>query len=753
MNRSPGWTCGRAWQPEVLAIGIASIMMFGSATPTGSAEAVETGPAHARPSLPTPEAIAALPPDGGPLFNRLVFEKSPYLLQHAANPVDWYPWGPAAFEKARKENKPIFLSVGYSTCHWCHVMEHESFEDAEVSKLMNQYFVCVKVDREERPDVDHVYMTVTQAMTGRGGWPMTVLMTPDKRPFFSGTYFPKRNMMQLLPALHRAWTEDRDRINETGDQIVEHLQSIGAPQAGPDLIEETLHTTFKDFSSRFDSRKGGFSKSPKFPVPHNLLFLLAYWHRTNDQKALAMVEKTLYEMRLGGIYDHVGFGFHRYSTDSEWFLPHFEKMLYDQALLTMAFTSAFQATGKATYAETAREILAYVLRDMTSPEGGFYCAEDADSEGEEGKFYLWTQAQVKEIVGDDDGQFYCDVYNITRGGTYHEEASGAESGASIPHLKASLDELAKKMEIGPAALKERVESIRTRLFIEREKRIHPLKDDKILTDWNGLMMSAMARAGQALQEKRYTDAARRSADFVLATLRSSDGRLMKRYRQGEARFPGHLEDYAFLVMGLIDVYEATQQAVYLRAAVDLADTMLEHFWDPEHGAFYLTADDGEELIVRSKEIYDGAIPSGNSVAAHDLVRLSRLTGNTLYATRADELMKSFSGMVIRGPANFSMFMTALDFRVGPSLEIVISGDPGAEDSLRMIREVQTRFLPRRVLIFRPGDVPIPEIAKLAPYTKSMKPKGNAATAYVCRNFACDLPTTNVTTMLKSIERK
>jgi uncharacterized protein YyaL (SSP411 family) len=558
--------------------------------------------------------------------------------------------------------------------------------------------------------------------------------------------------MNLLPAIHKAWTDDRDRINDTGDQIVQHLQSITASSPGPALTESTLVRAFEDFTARFDSRKGGFSKSPKFPVPHNLLFLLAYWERSGDEKALAMVEKTLHEMRLGGIYDHVGFGFHRYSTDKNWFLPHFEKMLYDQALLIMAHTAAFQATGKTTYADTTREIVRYILRDMTSPEGGFYSAEDADSEGEEGKFYLWTQEQVKEIVGDDDGQFYCEIYNITPGGTYQEEASRQRTGTSIPHLKASLDEIGNDMGIEPVALKKRLESIRLRLFVEREKRIHPLKDDKILTDWNGLMIAAMARAGQALQDTGYTDAARRAADFVLDKLRRPDGRLLKRYREGEARFPSHLEDYAFLGMGLIDLYEATFDPRYLRAAMELTDTTLRHFWDEQRGAFFLTADDGEALIVRSKEIYDGAIPSGNSVAVYNLVRLSRLTGNLEYAERADQLMRSFSGVISRGPANFSMFMTGVDFRIGPSLEVVIAGDPGADDSLRMIQAVQTRFLPRRVMLFRPGNVPMPEIAKLAPYAAPMKPMGNAATAYVCRNFACDLPTTNVTKMLKSIDR-
>jgi len=463
--------------------------------------------------------------------NRLIHEKSPYLLQHAANTVDWYPWCDEAFEKARKEDKPVFLSTGYSTCHWCHVMAHESFEDPDVAALMNETFVSVKVDREERPDIDGIYMTVCQIITGGGGWPLTIIMTPDKKPFFAGTYIPKEDrygragMMSLINKIKKLWKESHYDILITAEDFTETLEKLEAKEKGENLDEKHLKKTYEQLAARFDHIYGGIGRAPKFPTPHNLLFLLRYWKRYDEPMALEMVEKTLKFMRLGGIYDHVGYGFHRYSTDDRWFLPHFEKMLYDQALLAMVYTEAFQATGKEEYKHTACEIFAYVLRDMTSPEGGFYSAEDADSEGVEGKFYLRTEEEILKILGKEDGEFFTGIYNVTKDGNFNEEVSGG----NILYLKKPLYETALHMKISEKDLREKLEKSRKKLFKEREKRIHPFKDDKILTDWNGLMIAALAKGAQVFDEEEYLHGALKATDFIFNHMHK-EGRLFHRYR-------------------------------------------------------------------------------------------------------------------------------------------------------------------------------------------------------------------------------
>ncbi|MBI2191035.1 MAG: thioredoxin domain-containing protein [Planctomycetes bacterium] len=708
---------------------------------------------HARKPIPPPEELAKLPKDGGPEYNRLVFEKSPYLLQHAGNPVDWYPWGDEAFEKARQENKPIFLSIGYTTCHWCHVMEHESFEDEEVARLMNQHFVCIKVDREERPDIDQVYMTVTQAMTGSGGWPMTVVMTPDRKPFFTGTYFPKegrmgmRGMLQLLPALARAWSGEREKVLQAADHVASALSqwTRGAPGGG--LHPATLDTAFRQLEARYDPERGGFSRAPKFPVPHNLSFLLRYGKRTGNPKALEMVEKTLAALRLGGVYDQIGFGTHRYSTDPVWLVPHFEKMLYDQALLAIANLEAWQATGKKFYARTAREIFDYVLREMTSPEGGFYSAEDADSEGEEGKYYLWTPQEVVQVLGEENGKLFNRVFHIVEGGNFKEEASGRKGARSIPHLVKPIPDIARDLQWAEDELQKRLEESRQKLLAAREKRVHPQKDDKVLTDWNGLMIAALALGGRTLEDAPYTAAAEKAANFVLSKLRRNDGRLLKRYRQNEAALPAHLEDYAFMVWGLFELYQSTFDVRYLREAISLNNLMLKHFWDPQDGGLFQTADDGEKLLVRSKDIYDGAIPSGNSVAALNLVRLGRLTANPDYEKNAEGIMKAFSDGVDRQASGHTQLLIALEFIEGRSYEIVIAGDPEREDTRAALRALWRPFLPGKVVLLRPdGDASA--ITDIAPYAKSQQSIQGAATAYVCQNFACKLPTTDIQEMLR-----
>ncbi|MCH7994847.1 MAG: thioredoxin domain-containing protein, partial [Planctomycetes bacterium] len=536
-----------------------------------------SGPSVRKP-LPGPEELKNLPPDGGPEFNRLVFEKSPYLLQHAANPVDWYPWGEEAFKKARKEDKPIFLSIGYSTCHWCHVMEHESFEDDEVAALMNEHFIAIKVDREERPDIDNIYMQACRAMGKRGGWPLTIMMTSDKVPFFSGTYFPKsgrfgrEGMTELIPRMAEEWRNERAKLLISGRNVVSRLTPHVAQHSGAELGEAVLARAFELLSRSFDSTNGGFGRSPKFPTPHRLSFLLRYWRRSGDPKALRIVEKTLQSMRRGGIYDHIGFGFHRYSTDANWLVPHFEKMLYDQAMLVIAYVETYQATGNEEYARTVREVLNYVLRDMTDPEGGFYSAEDADSEGVEGKFNVWSADEIKKVLGD-DADLYIKAYNIRPKGNFRNPHTPPAS--NIPHLKQSWAELAERLGTDEADLRRKLEASRVKLFAVRESRIHPYKDDKILTDWNGLMIAAMAKAAQALDAPEYAAAAQRAADFVWDHVRDSRGRLFKRHRGGESALPAHVADYAFMIWGLLDLYEANFEVRNLKRAIELNRQLLE----------------------------------------------------------------------------------------------------------------------------------------------------------------------------------
>ncbi len=707
----------------------------------------------------TPLASAATAPPGekSQHTNRLIHEKSPYLLQHAHNPVDWYPWGEEAFAKAKKENKPIFLSIGYSTCHWCHVMERESFEDPQVAKLMNGAFVAIKVDREERPDIDNVYMTVSQLLTGSGGWPLTILMTPDKKPFFAGTYIPKESrfgqtgMLELIPQVKKLWDTQHDKIAQSADKITAALQQASTGAAGGDLDKSTLSAAYRQLAGSFDAQNGGFGTRPKFPTPHQLLFLLRYWKRSGDDKALTMVEKTLHAMRQGGIYDHVGFGFHRYSTDAEWLVPHFEKMLYDQALLAMAYTEAFQATGKAEYRQTAREILTYVLRDMTSPEGGFYSAEDADSEGIEGKFYLWTEPEIRRALGS-DAELFIKAYGIEKGGNFEGEASGQQSGSNILHRTAALSQIAAASKLAVPDVAKRIEAARQKLFAVREKRVHPHKDDKILADWNGLMIAALAKAGRAFDEPRYTAAAQRAADFILQKLHKDD-RLLHRYRDGEAAITAHLDDYTFLVWGLLELYEADFEVRRLQTALDLNRHMIAHFWDEKSGGFYLTANDSEELLTRSKEIYDGAVPSGNSVAMWNLLRLSRMTGQVDLEAKAARLQRAFSSGIGQAPASYTQLLVALDFAIGPSYEVVIAGNSHAPDTKAMLRVLNTRFLPNKVVLLRPTEQAAPPITQLATFTQSQTGLKNKATAYVCLKGACRLPTSDINQMLSLLSAK
>jgi uncharacterized protein YyaL (SSP411 family) len=682
-------------------------------------------------------------------YNRLINESSPYLLQHATNPVDWYPWGPEAFEKARQEDKPIFLSVGYSTCHWCHVMEGESFADPEVARILNKSFIAIKVDREERPDIDKIYMTVTQAITGSGGWPMTIIMNADKKPFFAGTYFPKTSrwgkpgLMELLPKIADVWQNDRQTVIENADQITDLLARISTRQPGDMPDTQILFDARDRLADIYDTEYGGFGTAPKFPTPHILTFLLRQYHYTNNIQSLAMAEKSLTQMRLGGIYDQVGFGFHRYSTDARWRVPHFEKMLYDQALLAVAYIEGYQVTGKRLFARAAREIFTYVLRDMTATDGGFYSAQDADSEGSEGKFYMWTVAEIQKVLDKDEAELYLTLFNAQKEGNFPDHDQNAAGGGNILYLE---------KPVSGDELHTRLEGIRKKLYQARKKRIHPFKDDKILTDWNGLMIAALARGGRVFEELQYTAAAEKAADFILLNLRDENNRLLRRYRQGKAGVDAQLNDYAFLIWGLLELYENTYEPKYLESAIDLNDQMLLHFWDDQNGGLFLTADDGEKLLVRQKDVYDGAIPSGNSVALLNLLRLSRFTGNKDYAARAERIVKGFA-IDIRGyPAGHTQFMVGLNFALYPNYEVVVVGPSESKDTLKMLAALRRPYLPQTVVIFIPTDRKAgSEINRLAPFTRNMKTMHDLPTAYVCRDFVCKLPTNSVTQMQANLK--
>jgi uncharacterized protein YyaL (SSP411 family) len=681
--------------------------------------------------------------------NNLITEKSPYLLQHAYNPVEWYPWSDEAFEKAKSEDKPIFLSIGYSTCHWCHVMAHESFEDQYVANLLNESFVSIKVDREERPDIDKIYMTVCQLMTGSGGWPLTIIMTPDKKPFFAGTYFPRESrfgrigLIDLVNRVINLWKSERKQIEESSEKITFALQDTNSESPGRSLASNVLEKTYNQLSARFDNKKGGFGTAPKFPTPHNLLFLLRYWKRTGEEKALDMVEKTLKSMRRGGIYDHIGYGFHRYSTDPNWLVPHFEKMLYDQALLTLAYLEAFQATGKTEYATTAKEVMTYVLRDMTSKEGAFYSAEDADSEGEEGKFYVWSKDEIEEIVGTERAKRFSQIYNINTEGNFLEEATKKKTGKNILHLELEFN----------VTQNSEFESIRKQLFQVREKRVRPHKDDKILTDWNGLMIAAFAKAGYILNEPEYIRIAKKAVEFIFNNMKNSDGRILHRYGKGGADILAFVDDYAFLIWGLINLYEASFETIYLEKAIKLVEEQLNLFWDSSIGAFFFTAEDAESLIARQKETYDGAIPSGNSVSMLNLLRLAQLTGNDDFEKKADSLGKVFAENIRSSPVAHTLMMVAVDYAVGPTYSLVVAGDSEKEDTIYMLSEVRKQFLPNKALIFRPTEKLNPEIDNYSNFIQFFDKYEDKATAFVCINKTCKAPTNDIKKAIEHLQAK
>ena len=691
--------------------------------------------------------------------NRLANEQSPYLLQHADNPVDWYPWGEEAFSAARDLDRPIFLSIGYATCHWCHVMEHESFEDEDVARLMNESFVNVKVDREERPDIDGIYMAVAQMATGHGGWPLTIVMTPDRLPFFSGTYFPRESrfgrpgMLDLVPRIRELWQTRRDDLLTAAHETRDRLQSLAeADRSGRALDADTLSRGFQELELEYDQERGGFGRAPRFPTPHRLLFLLRFWRRTGVDQALEMVVKTLDALRAGGIFDQVGYGFHRYSTDDQWLLPHFEKMLYDQALLVMAYVEAFQATGDASHARVAKQVLEYVLRDMTAPDGGFYSAEDADSEGEEGKFYLWTDEELRQVLGESDADFAALVWEIRPGGNFVDEATGERSGTSIPHLAEPLQARAAELGLELSELEHRLDSVRERLLEHRSRRIRPLLDDKILTDWNGLMIAALAKAGGALDAPEYVESATRAAAFLWTTMQT-DGRLLHRYRDGDADIEANLDDYAFFAWAEIELHQVTQDPEHLRRAIVLTDSMLERFHDDASGGLFFSPAGRPDLIVRQREAYDGAVPSGNSVALSNLLRLARLTAEAKYERAAGEISRAFSRTVGSHPSAFSMFLCGLEMVVDGGQELVIAGDPESEAVTEMLDVAGRGYEPHLVTILRPAGEDARGVTEIAPFLVEFRGEpGAEATAYLCRGLMCERPVTSVAELKSLLEQ-
>jgi len=663
--------------------------------------------------------------------NRLIHETSPYLQQHAHNPVDWYPWCDEALQLAKRDDLPILLSIGYSACHWCHVMAHESFENEEIAALMNRHFVCIKVDREERPDLDAIYMTAVQMLTGSGGWPLTVFLTPDQVPFYGGTYFPPEDrhgvpgFRRVLLGVAQAYRERREGFLANVHSLASDLQNSNALPGTPGRPDGSLLEAAASAMTRnYDPRNGGFGSAPKFPPSMALTFLLRMFLRTGDGKYLEIVENTLTRMARGGMYDQLGGGFHRYSVDAEWRVPHFEKMLYDNALLSRIYLDAWLRTQNGFYRGVAEEVLDYVAREMTSPEGGFYSSQDADSEGVEGKFFLWSAGEVKSLLGEEEGELFCRYFGCSPQGNF--------DGRNILHVPLPAGAAARSIGVDEDCLRDVVGRGRRTLLEARERRVKPGLDDKILTAWNGLMLRSYAEAANALDREDYRAAAVRNAGFLLSRLRV-DGRLLRSCRNGQARFNAYLEDYACLVDGLISVYEATFDAHWIREAEGLARLMIDKFGDPRGGGFYFTSEDHETLIHRPREFYDNATPSGNSVAAMALLRLWKLTGEECYMRPVAALLENASGLVAQHPAAFAHLLCAMDFFLGPASEIAIAGDPRDAAARRMLDTVFHGYLPNRVVACGTGDDP--------PLLRQRPQIGGAATAYVCENFACRLPVT------------
>lgn len=680
--------------------------------------------------------------------NRLINEKSPYLLAHAYNPVDWYPWCEEAFERAKTEDKPIFLSIGYSSCHWCHVMEKESFEDREIADILNRYFVSIKVDREERPDIDAVYMEVCMLFHGHGGWPLTVMMTPGKKPFFAGTYFPKDSrpgrigLKDLLMSIVRYWQNNRSDLLERSEKVVEFLQNEGRREF-ENIDNSIIDRCYYEFKSRFDEVYGGFSNKPKFPSPQNLMFLLRYYWLKDEPFALYMVEKTLKSMRLGGMFDHVGYGFHRYSTDRRWLLPHFEKMLYDQAMLMMAYSEAYQITGKDFYREVLDETFQYLKRDMMDQDGAFYSSEDADSEGEEGKFYTFGYDELKDHLGDD---FYLfeKVFTVKPEGNYLEEATGELTGRNIIFLGEDIETLSQKLNISQDELSTKIKHWMNLLFNLRSHRVRPFRDDKILTDWNGLMMAALAKAGKATLNREYVETSVQTYRFIRERM-FKDGRLMHLYKDGQVDVEGMLDDYAFTIWGCLELYEATGDAGVLEFGIKLQSVADSLLFDRKEGGYFLSNQD-RDLIVKPKPIFDGAYPSGNSVMINNLIKLYHLTSDSRFYNRAVETITAFSADIKKLPSYHAMSVIGLMLYLYPVSEVVLVGE-----CQKFVDVINTKFLPFKVMLLK-DEVNEGLLAEIAPYTQTIVKNKNCQ-MFICKNFSCNLPIDDINYALKMLEEK
>ena len=681
------------------------------------------------------------------MANRLAQETSPYLLQHKDNPVDWYPWGEEALAKAREEDKPVLLSVGYSACHWCHVMERESFEDVATAEIMNEHFVSVKVDREERPDIDSIYMSALQAMTRGGGWPMTIFLTPDGAPFYAGTYFPPApsrglpSFQQLLVSLADTYENRRVDVLQSAQSVRDYLQAAtGAamPEAEADSGAEVLDKAAEALISQLDYRFGGFGGAPKFPQTMNLEVLLRHYHRTGDRASLSGVEDTLRAMANGGIQDHLGGGFARYSVDQHWLVPHFEKMLYDNALLSRIYLETYQATGDPFYRRVAEETLDYVSRDMTGPEGGFYAAEDADSEGVEGKFYVWTPGEIEKVLEPEEAGLALRYWDVTERGNFE--------GKNILNVPRPPEVVASEFGLSVEELESRLRTARGKLLAAREQRVRPGRDEKVLAAWNGLMLRSFAFAARVLNREDYRRTAEKNAAFLLDKLQTG-GRLRRSYKDGQAKFNGYLEDYAMVADGLVALYEATFEERWLREAEALADAINELFWDEEKNAFYDTPADHERLVTRPRDVYDNAAPSGNSVATDVLLRLSLLLDRDDYRQRAETVLEEMGGGLEKLPGAFGRLLAALDFSVSRPYEIVVVGDPGG-DTRALLGTVYARYLPNKVVA---GHGPDEEEEGLVPLLADRPMRDGRATAYVCEGYACQNPTTDPEELARQLQ--
>lgn len=672
--------------------------------------------------------------------NKLINESSPYLLQHSTNPVDWYPWSDEAFNLAVQSDKPVFLSIGYSTCHWCHVMEKESFEDFEVAEAMNNTFVCIKVDREERPDIDQVYMTVCQMLTGGGGWPLTIIMSPDKKPFFAGTYFPKESqhgrigMLDLVEKVNDVWNNNRDEVYQSAEKITFHLLSLKETLSGESITDEIVENAVSSLKRLFDTQNGGFGTAPKFPSPHNLLFLLDYFYKTKDSDSLKMVETTLQSMYKGGLFDHVGYGFHRYSTDRKWLLPHFEKMLYDQATISFALIKTYSITKNELYKNITEKIFTYVERDLLSPEGFFYSAEDADSEGIEGKFYTWTKKELSEILTQEELNYFCAKYNIEETGNYEHESSRVKDGSNIPFLSDYSSD-------------ETNDLIIEKIFSFREKRVRPLRDEKMLTDWNSLMIASFAYASRVFNNRKYLSLAERAAEFILKNMLSDNYSLKHVFNKTAKDINGKLDDYSFFVFALLELYNSTFNHRYLFTANKVTEFMIDNFSD-EKGGFFFTSKNDETLITRPKDIYDSAIPSGNSVAVCNLIRLSRITGDNKYSMTAKKYLDSLVSSIDQNSMSFSFLLSAYLMLISPSKELIIT-DGKMHDYFELAVKFENKYSPSFTKIIL-NESNYASMINLAPYLNNYLVQKDKTLYYLCENYTCNLPEDNLERILNGL---